>query len=179
MIRAFCAIRPPEAACDRLEDLALRLDEGRAVPWENLHLTLGFLGEAPAPEMEDVALELERVAAEAPEVAIEGVGVFGGRVPRSAHARVRPDARLSRLAAQVRRAARRGGRELPRERFVPHVTVARFTGRAPAGARLARWLEREKGFACAPFRAARFGLWRSELTASGPIYTEVMAVPLE
>ena len=111
MIRAFCAIRPPEAACDRLEDLALRLDEGRAVPWENLHLTLGFLGEAPAPEMEDVALELERVAAEAPEVAIEGVGVFGGRVPRSAHARVRPDARLSRLAAQVRRAARRGGRD--------------------------------------------------------------------
>ena len=171
MIRAFCAIRPPEAVCDRLE-------EGRATPWENLHLTLGFLGEAPAPELEDVAAELAAIEAPAPEVAIEGVGVFGGRVPRSAHARVRPDEGLSRLAAEVRRAARRGGRELPRARFTPHVTVARFSGRAPAGEGLARWLAREAGFACAPFRAEGFGLWRSERTASGPVYTELMEVAL-
>lgn len=178
MIRAFVAIRPPDAACDRLEDLGLALDEGRPTPWENLHLTLAFLGELPAPALEDVAVELAGIGAAAPEVTLEGVGVFGGARPRSAHARVRRDATLSALNAAVRRAARRGGAELAHERFVPHVTVARFGRSRPAGEGLVRWLSGEAGFAVAPFRAARFGLWRSEPTAGGPIYTELMEVAL-
>ena len=178
MLRAFVAIRPPDAVCDALEALALRLDEGRPTRWENLHLTLAFLGEAPAGAMEDVALELEAIEAEAPEIVFEGVGVFGGREPRSAHARIRPDPALSALAKAVRRAARRGGMELPAERFTPHVTVARLGARDPAGEGLARWLEREKGFRADPFRPAAFGLWRSELRAGGPLYTEMMRLPL-
>jgi len=179
VIRSFVGIAPPDAVRDRLEDLGLRLEEGRPVPWDNLHLTLAFLGDLTGPALEDVALEIDAIDDPAPEVAIEGVGVFGpaGR-PRSAHARVRPTAELSALREAVRRAARRGGRELPRERFVPHVTVARFSGKSPAGEGLARWLAREAAFACAPFRAESLRIWRSDRTEEGPVYTELMETPL-
>lgn len=178
MIRSFVALRPPEAVRDRLEDLALDLPEGRPVAWENLHLTLAFLGERTAPALADAADELSRMAAPAPEIGIAGLGVFGAARPRSAHAAVRPDPALSALRDAVRRAVRRGGIELPRERFVPHVTLVRFGPRTPAGEGLARWLARHAAFACAPFTAAEAVLMRSDLGPEGPTYTELATLPL-
>ena len=178
MIRSFVALRPPEAVRDRLEDLALDLPEGRPVDWENLHLTLAFLGDRTAPALADAADELARIDAPAPEIRIEGLGVFGAARPRSAHAAVRPDPALTALRDAVRRAVRRGGIELPHERFVPHVTLVRFGPRTPAGEGLARWLAKHAAFACAPFTAAEAVLMRSDLGPEGPTYTELAAMEL-
>ncbi|MEM6744583.1 MAG: RNA 2',3'-cyclic phosphodiesterase [Pseudomonadota bacterium] len=178
MIRAFVAIPMPDRVRDRLDDLAHELDEGRAPAWETFHLTLAFLGELSGGALEDVAWELDRLRAEAPQVALKGLGVFGGARPRSAHAVARPEPRLSALREAVRRAARAGGLELPRERFTPHVTVARFSARAPAGAGLARWLEREKAFETAPFAPREAVLYRSWRGAQGAAHEPLMDVPL-
>ena len=55
MIRAFVAIRPPEDIVDALEEVQADLAAGRPVAPENLHITLVFLGEHPAPQLEDLA----------------------------------------------------------------------------------------------------------------------------
>lgn len=178
MIRAFLALFPPDALRDRLADLAEDLDDGRPVAWENLHLTLSFLGEVRPETLEDAAVEMERVAAPAPWIEIDGLDVFGGGDPRSAHARVRPAPALTELRAALRRACRAGGLELPRERFTPHITLARFPARAPAGPDLHRWLRDHIAFRADPFAPAAAHLMRSDLTQDGPNYTELMEIPL-
>ena len=178
MIRAFVALPLPEPLRDRLEDLGEDIAEGRPVIWENLHLTLAFLGELRPELLEDVALELEGLREPAPEVRLRGVGAFGGGKPRSAHVEVEADPMLERLRDQVRRACRRGGLELKRERFTPHVTVARFSTRAPAGPGLGKWLAKHAGFAARPFSPEEAVLYRSDLGPDGPIYRELMEIPL-
>ncbi len=178
MIRSFLAIAPPDALRDRLSDLADDLGEGRPTSWENLHLTVLFLGDRRPAELEDLASELDARRAEDFEVALDGAGAFGGSRPRSAHVRARRCAGLTRLHADARRAAAAAGFDLPRRRFSPHVTVARFSASARAGAGLARWLEAHAGVRPPPFRAGALRLIRSELTSAGPIYTEMMRFPL-
>lgn len=178
MIRAFVALPMPDPLRDRLEELGEDIDEGRPVDGENLQLTLAFLGEQRPELLEDVAVELESLAPPAPTVALRGVGAFGGGRPRSAHVEVQADLALTALRDAIRRACRRGGLELPHARFTPHVTVARFSTRAPAGEGLARWLARNAGFAAAPFQPPAAALYRSDLGPDGPIYRELMEIPL-
>jgi len=178
MIRAFLALPLPDALRDRLENLALDLGDGRPVAWENFHVTLAFLGELPGPDLEDAAWELERLRAPSPTVALEGLGVFGGRRPRSVHALIRPDPALKTLRRAVRDALRRGGLDLPRERFTPHVTLARFSSRAPAGESMARWLSRHAAFSAAPVSPKTAVLYRSWLGEGGPRYEALMETPL-
>ncbi|WP_339950528.1 RNA 2',3'-cyclic phosphodiesterase [uncultured Albimonas sp.] len=178
MIRAFVALPMPDSLRDRLEELGDDIEEGRPTDPENLHLTLAFLGEQRPELLEDVAVELERLSPPAPTLALRGVGVFGGGRPRSAHVMAAADSTLSALRDSVRRACRRGGLELPHARFTPHVTVARFSTRAPAGEGLARWLARNAGFAAEPFQPDAAALYRSDLGPAGPIYRELLEIPL-
>lgn len=173
-IRAFVAIRPAPDQLDQLEDLGNDLDCGRPVRPENLHVTLAFLGEHDRHALEDAALELDAIRVPAPLIGFDGIGVFGGRRPRSAHAVCTPDPALSALAEAVRRAAEAGGLALERRKFRPHATVARFSDRDPADGDLERWAAEHAGFSVAPQRARGFALYRSELTRSGPVYTEAM-----
>ncbi len=179
MIRSFVAIRPPDDTCDRLADLGESLGEGRPVAWENLHLTLAFLDDRRPGELEDFASELDARPQRDFEIALEGLGMFGGAKPRSVHLAVRPEPALNALEATVRRAAAGAGFPLPQRRFTPHVTLVRFSGAAPASGRLPRWIEAHAGIRLPPFRAERFALYRSELTSAGPIYTEMLGFDLE
>ncbi|MEO1688305.1 MAG: hypothetical protein AAFU61_10405, partial [Pseudomonadota bacterium] len=60
----------------------------------------------------------------------------------------------------------------------PHVTLARFSARAPAGEGLARWLARHAAFSAAPSEAPQAVLYRSRLGESGPHYDALMEIPL-
>jgi 2'-5' RNA ligase len=178
VIRAFVALRPPDAVCDRLEDLGADLVDGRPTPFENLHVTLAFLGAQDRHVLEDVASELDRIRLAPPTIAFQGVGMFGRRRPRSVHALAVPDPGLTALHDAVRRAAEAGGVPLKHRRFMPHATVARFTSQDPAEDDLPRWIAEHADFAAAPFVAPTFSLWRSELTSGGAIYTEAMRFAL-
>jgi 2'-5' RNA ligase len=178
MIRAFVALRPPEAACDRLEDIGADLEDGRPVPHENLHVTLVFLGSHDRHALEDVASELDRIRMAPPLIAFRGVGVFGKRRVRSAHALITPDPRLSALADAVRRAAEAGGVAPERRKFLPHATIARFSTEAPAQDDLPRWIIEHAKFEIPAFAAPEFSLWRSDLTRGGAVYSEAMRCTL-
>lgn len=179
MIRAFVGIMVPDPLAGTLTIAQAGLDVGNPVPTENFHVTLAFLGEHPTPVLEDVAGALSVIAAPRFDIAVHGLGTFG-TAPRLLFAEVVPSRPLSDLRKRVRRAAAEGGIQLPRERFHPHVTLARL-GRGVFGDeadRLRAHIARRNGMVTGDFQATAFTLFESHLGRSGPIYTPLADYPL-
>ena len=172
-MRLFVGLPLPEAAVELLEEMQTGLDIGRLVPPENLHVTLAFLDEQPGFVAQAVHSGLAALNEPAFEIRFDGVEAKGrGRV-KLAWARVAGPPELSALRDAVRAVARGAGVDLPRERFRPHVTLARFGARGADPDRLAPWLARVAGLYAGPFTMDRFCLYQSTLTEQGPIYEEL------
>lgn len=169
MIRAFVAVPIPDDIAREIEGVQAGLPAGRAVPRENLHLTLAFLGSEPEPVLEDLHLALERLRAPAFEMKLQGIGLF----ERSLHAGGVAPRALKHLRDKVGRAASDTGIEVDRRRFQPHVTLARFS-RPPRGeeaAELDLWISRRVGFESQSFPVDSFALYESRLGRQGPSYS--------
>jgi len=180
MIRSFAALPLPPALAADLAGLASGVPAGRPVAQENLHLTLGFFGEQPEPVVEDLHLALCDLGGAALDLRLAGLGLFGGAKPRNLHAVVRPDPDLKALRDRVQQAARETGIRMPREKFVPHVTLARLPATLPGEdlADLHRFLARRMSAAEGRFPADHFTLYRSHLTRSGAAYEALAEYPL-
>jgi 2'-5' RNA ligase len=180
MIRAFVAIALPQRVISSLEACQAGLPCGRAVASENFHLTLAFLGEHPAPVIEDVHLALQDIRAPAFHLALDGVGLFGGGQPRVLYAGIRRESGLGHLRDKVLQAARGAGLSLPRERFSPHITLARFKNGVKGEQldELQAFVGRRMPLATGAFAVDEFALYRSTLGRNGPAYEELAAYPL-
>ncbi len=170
MIRAFVALPLPEElvlTCLRAQGHA---STGRAVARGNLHVTLLYLGEQPAKELEAFADELDAVRSPAIDLRLTGIDVIGGfKGARHMVASVEPVPALLELQATVARKARTVGFNLERRRFRPHVTLVRdfrgdtlppFSGDLPAA------------------RVDHFALYRSTLKTTGAEYDILADFPL-
>jgi len=156
------------------------LNAGRLVAEQNLHLTLGFLDEVPEAELTELHDGLSALHEPAPKLQVRGLDVFGGSRPRLLYARVEADEALKALRGKVLREIRAAGIELKRERFRPHITLARFRyGMMPdEQAKLGRFLQ-EVGNASLPaFYPAGFGLYASSLRPDGAVHELLAAYPL-
>jgi RNA 2',3'-cyclic 3'-phosphodiesterase len=133
-IRLFCALQLPDDARAELAGwAAARLQEGRLVRADDLHVTLAFLGHRPADELPRLAAELRRASRDGAAAELRplryretrGVGMIVLEDVGGAATALAADLqeRLERLGA-YRREARP---------WLPHVTVQRF--RRPAGER--------------------------------------------
>lgn len=180
-MRVFLGLPLPEAAQLTLARVAGRLDVGRLVPPENMHLTLAFLDDQPFDILDALHAELESARLDPVSIKIEGLASFGGAKPRLVFADVRPDPPLKALRDQVLRAARRAGIALSHERFHPHITLARTVpDRAGvAAAAVEKFLMAEGGLTLPAFSPDRICLWQSHLRADGPIYEELSSYPLD
>lgn len=181
MIRAFVGIRMPEEIEDALLGVQAGLPVGRAVEPENFHLTLAFLGEHPAPVIEDVHLALDAIRVPRFELSITGLGFFGGARPRVFFAEIGAEPTLKRLHDKVVQAARGAGIALERQRFSPHVTLARFRGGLVGedAAEMREFAVRRMGFRAGPFPVEAFTLFRSHLGRNGPNYEVLAEYPLD
>jgi len=180
MIRAFVALALPDPLRARLTALQAGLPVGRPVGTEAMHVTLAFLGEQREPVLEDLHLALSVISGPALSLRLDGLGLFGGAKPRNLHAVVAPDPALSALRRRVCTAVRETGIALPRERFVPHVTLARFPA-VMAGedmAALHRFLAPRIGFAAGPVEVSAFTLFESHLRPDGAVYGPLAEYPL-
>jgi len=175
-MRCFIAIPVPVPASARLMAIQAGLPLGAPVPEENLHLTLAFLGDMSLPALEAVDDELSTLRSEAFDLEIAGLGTYGGAIPAVVYAGVRPCAGLTGLRQRIRSRLHGAGIMLPRERFHPHVTLARLRGTPSADEmqRLARWLAAGAAFESPAFRVGEFALFRSTL-GSGPARYDLLA----
>ncbi|MEM7057462.1 MAG: RNA 2',3'-cyclic phosphodiesterase [Pseudomonadota bacterium] len=180
MIRAFVGIAVPDKIAGLLEAAQTGLDFGRVVPPEHFHLTLAFLGEQPEQVVEDVHHQLGRISAAGMDLALDGLGVFGGEAPRVLFAEVKPDTALSDLRRKVRGAAREGGLELDHKRFHPHITLARFgKGLWPDQAgELHNLISKRMRLVTGAFQATKFTLYESRLGKDGPVYEAIATYDL-
>ncbi len=180
MIRAFVGIHLPDDVIRALTLAQAGMPLGRPTPPENMHITVAFLGEHPEPMIEDVHFALDRIRAPGFELRLDGVGLFGSDRPRVLYADVRPEPGLTRLREKVLQAARGSGLRLDRERYSPHVTLARFNAglKGDDAQEMRDFAARRMGLRAGPFHVARFLLFRSSLGRNGPIYEELAAYPL-
>ncbi|HYC95289.1 MAG TPA: RNA 2',3'-cyclic phosphodiesterase [Sphingomicrobium sp.] len=176
MHRLFVAIRPPETIRKQLLGLMGGVHDLR---WQNdnqLHLTLRFIGEVERPRADDIAAELGRIRFEHFPVALDGVGKFEKRRSGAIWAGLQPKDELKTLAAKVERACQSAGLEPEPRAYRPHITLARWNGRAP---NLDRFLERHCGLASDPWEVREFILFESRLGQGGAHYEPVESFLLQ
>lgn len=171
MHRLFVAIRPP----DRIRDLLLAAMGGiSGARWqsdEQLHLTLRFIGEVDRHRAGDVHAALGAIHQPAFELAINGLGTFERRGrPETVWAGVAPSEPVRVLHNKVDQAVARVGIEPDQRAFLPHITLARLKRSSGSVGGL---LEEAGGLASPPFTVDSFGLFESQLTPDGAVYTQI------
>ena len=175
-MRTFVALPLPQAIRDQVEQLQDGLRAGRAVAWDNLHLTLAFLDDQPLDRLEALHEELERLRPAPFDLRLAGLEVYGEKKPSAVVLRAEGGAALVALQAGVMRAARMAGMDLPRRRFRPHVTIARFNAGSRGtedAARIGAFLQARGDWATAPFEIDAYCLYASHLMRDGPWYEEI------
>ena len=175
MHRLFVAIRPPELIREQLLDLMEGVPDLRWQQDDQLHLTLRFIGEVERPVAEDVAAALQGIRYERFSLALDGVGKFEKHRHGALWAGVQPKDLLRALNAKVDRACQSAGLQPERRAYHPHITLARWKGRAPG---LDRFLEVHGGLNSEPWEVREFILFESHLGHAGAHYEAVSEYPL-
>jgi RNA 2',3'-cyclic 3'-phosphodiesterase len=177
--RLFTALEIPPEIAAQLAFFRGGLPGARWIEPGDYHVTLRFFGDIDARTAhavwEDLA-ETEGVAGGAPlKIALDEIGVFGGRQPRALYARVKADPLLARLQNAQESVARRSGLAPETRNFAPHVTLARLRGVSSSAVGL--WLA-ERAFPLAlAFEAERFVLFSSRDSVGGGPYRLEAAYP--
>ncbi|HEY1866415.1 MAG TPA: RNA 2',3'-cyclic phosphodiesterase [Candidatus Acidoferrales bacterium] len=193
-MRLFVALDIPEAVREALSALTKRFQgtcaEARWVRLAGAHVTLKFIGEVPAEQVERIRAALGQVRArESIELRFAGLGFFpNARRPRVFWAGVNTrEARaaasleatgsaLGRLAADVEKALAPVGIAPEKREFNPHITLARFNSAKrldTLSAAASKLADSEFGSAT----ATEFHLYRSVLKPTGAEYTRLETYP--
>ncbi|MGN6270517.1 MAG: RNA 2',3'-cyclic phosphodiesterase [Sphingomonas sp.] len=179
MHRLFVALRPPPAIRASLAAAMGGVPHARWQDDEQLHLTLRFIGEVDRPQAEDIAAALGQVHAEAPVVAIAGVGRFtrAGRTD-AIWAGVAPRQPLADLHARVDRALAQAGLAPDNRAYLPHVTLARLPRGAASEPAIDRFLAERAGLTSTRFALEALLLFESRLGHEGARYEAIARYPL-
>ncbi len=178
MIRVFVGIALPEDLRLRLAGLCAGVPGAKWVAPENLHLTLRFIGEVEEWLAEDLDAALARIRAPAFALTFDRIDAFGSRRrPRMLWAGVERNPALERLHGGVEAAVTRQGLDPESRKFMPHATLARLKGTAPA--RLGAYLSAHGGFRHGPVPVDRFTLYSSRLGKAGAVYREEATYALQ
>lgn len=180
-MRAFLALPLPASDAEVLEAMAERLDVGRAVPADNMHLTLAFIGEVPEAELAEAAEALESLAPPAFSFRLSGIQSFGNS--QSGHSlalAAEGGEPLRDLHDRIRSRLHGAGLPLERRRFRPHVTFARLPGRMTPeeDRKLTRFLSSEGDMTIEDIPVREFVLYESILTKAGAVYDPLAEYPL-
>ena len=180
-MRAFIAIEIPEEIKKEIasQTVELRRVVGRSVRWsttDRIHLTLKFLGEISASNIEFLAQALKTEASQHAsfEMTVGGLGAF----PNPRRARViwiglQTPAALGRLQHNIEAATARLGYPADGKPFSAHLTLGRVREQISAAEAqsLQVALENTKIGILGTFAAKFVSLFRSDLQPGGPVYT--------
>ena len=168
MPRLFTGLELPQSVRARLGLMRLPLPGAKWIEPDDFHITLRFAGDVDNRVADEFAGFLDEIEAAPFDIAISGVGCFGGRTPRVIWAGVEGGEALANLQKAHERAARRAGLEPESQAFRPHVTLARLRGtRAEA---VARFLSSRGALKSEPFRVGHFALFSARPGSGGGPY---------
>ena len=184
-MRSFLALDPPEEILQEIGKVQNRLQkllhgDIRWVRPEGIHLTLKFFGDISENDVANIATVVERAVEGVKPftLAIGGAGVFPDQHrPRVLWLGMNGDVpRLLIFQKELERSLQLVG-FAPEERpFRPHLTLGRI--KSPKGLTgLARVLEKGEEYAAGRFIASGLGLFQSELTPRGAVYTRLKWFP--
>ena len=155
--------------------------QGLKLRWvhpENIHLTLKFLGNASAEQIEAVKGVIGEVARSQPSFTLEarGLGVFPAlRKARVLWSGIHGDVeRLGNLHANLDRSLAAAGFEAEKRAFRGHLTLGRVRGRID-GRALASAISARGTFVSPPMTVDRLVLFKSALKPAGAVYSELFA----
>jgi 2'-5' RNA ligase len=180
-IRSFLALDPPEEILreiGRVQDRLRKLIHGD-VRWarpESIHLTLKFFGDIPERDVANISAVAGKAAAEVGpfDLTIGGAGVFPDpHRPRIIWLGMSGDvARLVTFQQGMELALREIGFAREERPFRPHLTLGRI--KTPKGLiGLTGVLGKGETYTAGRFTASGLGLFKSDLTPRGAIYTRL------
>ena len=171
-MRLFIALPLPKSVrrsvATAAESLRVLSKGGSFVPAENYHITLQFLGESE--NMADAALALEEAGRDCRPIPLQlgGFRMLGSRPSGGAGVLEVSDngGELGRLYETLQSALMERGFALGRERYLPHITLARAL-------RLLDGSEEKLSALCRkdPFTAGSAALFQSERVSGRMVYT--------
>ncbi|OYW43639.1 MAG: 2'-5' RNA ligase [Rhodobacterales bacterium 12-64-8] len=175
-LRLFLAIPVPASIADRLATLESDVPGASWRTADQYHLTLRFIGEVDEAVARDIDTEVGRIVAASFEIALQGVGSFGGREPSALWAGVSYCPALIRLAGACETAIRNAGIPPEPRRYKPHVTVAYLHGTRDV--EVAHFLSDAAEFRTEAFIVDHFCMYSSRATRAGSHYVEEAVYPL-
>lgn len=149
----------------------------KPVATENLHITIRFIGEYPSSIVKSICRELEKIEFKPFKIHVRGIGVFPNiNRPRVIWASVTEGSEeLTMIHEKVEDILQRLGVPREKEKFVPHITLARVkSGRNIP--RLVKIINSLIDMDFGEFLVDKIVLKRSVLTPSGPIYSDICSV---
>lgn len=179
-MRTFLAVEVPSQERKKISDFVHAEAKSelpvRWVRYENLHITLKFLGEIDEQQKTDIAPVIEDVCGKHNpfNLRLEGLGCF----PNPGNPRVlwvgvtQGSEELCAIAdALERELARFGFRE--EKRFHPHLTIGRTRRRCMVDSILS------KNISSDPFEITSVVLFKSTLKPGGPVYEQLLSFTLK
>jgi 2'-5' RNA ligase len=170
-MRTFIAIEIPEEIKEEIVKIQNQLSEfnGKKTKFENLHLTLKFLGEINEEEIEEIKKRLKKIKLNSFEAEINSMGVFSDRivwlnVKNCEELQKEIDEKLLGFFEKEKR-------------FMGHLTIARV-----------KYIQNKKEFleeikkikiSEMKFEVKNFNLKKSTLTEKEPVYEDIEVYNLE
>ena len=178
MIRLFIAVDIPEDIRILMCGMGGTIPGARAVPTEQLHLTLKFLGDTDSGLLPDIKEALAEIKSPLFSLCLKGVGHFPPRGnPRVLWAGIEPVAEVTALRNRVEKCLANIGIPRDSRKFSPHITLARLK-ESPLK-RVSQFLAGNSLFETPPFIVEEFHLYSSSLSAKGAVHRVLASYPLQ
>lgn len=174
-MRAFIAILIPAEIRKNIVSFYDKLGTVKGikkVPYENLHITLDFLGKMEADQIPYLAEKLTAAAAQGSPFTLEmkGVGAFPSlTAPKTLWVAIEKKKALFDLAKRIKTATESSDRK----RFSPHLTVGRVKYEDPGQNRFYNEFIKEENHSFGGFTVDSFFLMKSDLSGKTPVYNVV------
>ena len=175
-VRAFIAVDIPAEIKEMIVNIAKEMESDgiRVVAADQMHITLFFLGYLDAAQVEAVKVIMSGMDSKRFSISLHGAGTFTIRRPRVIFANIREGAEeldglygmvSSRLPTMMK---------LEKEKFTPHVTVARLSRFDSVTTEKARdFIEKYKDIDFGSFECKEVKLKQSVLTKDGALHSDI------
>jgi len=176
MLRLFIAIDIPDDIRTLMCGMGSSIPGARAVPADQLHLTLKFLGDTDSGRLSDIKEALAAIDFAPFTINLQRVGHFPPRGnPRVIWAGIEPLVEVTRLRNAIEKSLAGIGIERDHRKFSAHVTLARLKN-SPLN-RVTQFLAGNSFFETPPFTVREFLLYSSSLSARGAVHSMLAAFP--